>query len=369
MKIKFTALLCALFLLCGSGLMTAAAEDNLKISVETSNAGKNADITIEGVAAPTYGAQLTLKTDLKASELTFTSAKSGAYSVVKDGADSGTVTLYLDATQLLNSGDKLALGKLQANQKLSISSTAELILVDRSLIGTEYQNVAVSVTEKKTSSGSGGGSNNRGDNSGTVITPSASPSPTPSAAEKFTDIETHWAKDAVSFVAKQGLFQGMSDTEFMPDENMTRAMFVTVLQRFGTAVDAKWALQSDTGMNFTDVSDSDWYADAVTWASGTGVVNGMEDGTFAPNNAITREQMAVMIVRFANLCGVELPTSVEPYNFTDAAQIQPWATDAVALAQQAGIIQGRPEGNFDPQATATRAEVATIMQRLVEKTK
>ena len=371
MNHRITAVLCTLFLLFGSGLMTAAAADNPKIAVELSSTGKSANITVEGISTPTYSAQITFQTGCKAGELTFTAEKTNAYTVIKDAADSA-VTLYLDATQLLNGDEKLILGTLKANQKLSIGKTADLILVNRSLEGTTYSDVPITISEEKDEGGNGGGGNsgsnkpNTKPNSSSGITTAPSSS---SAANKFTDIETHWAKPAITFVAEKGLFQGMSENEFAPNANMTRAMFVTVLQRFGTAVDTKWTLQSKAGMSFSDVSGSDWYANAVAWASGAGVVNGMEDGTFAPNAAITREQMAVMIVRFADLCGVNLPQTSEAATFTDAAQIQSWATDAVVKAQRAGLIQGHPDGNFAPQTTATRAEVATIMQRLVEKTK
>lgn len=371
MRYKITAFLCAFFLICGSGVINAAAAESLGVSVKMGSSGKKADITLEQVSTQVYGVQLTLQTGLKASAFTFTSDVKDAYTVVKDGDASGEVIVYLDAKRVLNKSGKITLGSLSADKKFTIGRSADLILVDRSLVGTEYEKVPVTVTDKETinsGSSSGSSSGDRNDNTNTVIKPSPSPAPV-NTADKFTDISDHWAKSAVAFVTAQGLFQGTSETEFMPDSEMTRAMFVTVLQRFGTAVNAKWKLQSSNSLSFADVPAGEWYTDAVAWASGTGVVNGIGDGMFAPNDAVTREQMAVMIVRFASLCGVELPAVTEPAEFTDAAQIQDWAADAVVKAQKAGIIQGRPEGNFDPQATATRAEVAAIMQRLVENTK
>lgn len=370
MSHRITAFLCTLFLICGSG-MAAAAEESPKVSAEVDSTGKSAEITVEGISAPIYGIQLAIQSKQRASALTLSSPVSEAYAVVKDGGSNGTVVLYVDAKQPLNSNGKILVGSLKGTGELSLGNSADLILVDRDLVGTEYSNVSVSISTKKDNGnggGSGGGSNKKTENHATVVTPSASSEPSVSA-EQFTDVAEHWAKDAISFVTAQGLFQGMSETEFMPDEKMTRAMFVTVLQRFGEADSTKWSLQSAEGVSFTDVSADMWYSSAVAWASGAGVVDGIGDGMFAPDAAVTREQLAVMIVRFTTLCRVELPQTAEPYAFTDAAEIQGWAADAVTKAQQAGIIQGRPEGSFDPKATATRAEVAAILQRMLNITK
>lgn len=101
-------------------------------------------------------------------------------------------------------------------------------------------------------------------------------------------------------------------------------------------------------------------------AGGTGLVSGVGENLFEPHSPVTREQMAVITVNFARLCGVELPSNVEETEFADEENIQYWATDAVHAAQRAGIINGRDDNIFAPQDTATRAEVAAIMNRLVK---
>ena len=140
---------------------------------------------------------------------------------------------------------------------------------------------------------------------------------------------------------------------------MTRAMFAQVL------LNLDGGSPSFTTSSFDDVSTTAWYFAAVEWAAQQGVVLGVGEGTFDPGRPITREQMAVMLYRFVNAMEIELP-QVETAAFTDQASISVWAVDAVRAIQAAGIIVGRPDGSFDPQTTATRAEVATIFARFLD---
>lgn len=167
-----------------------------------------------------------------------------------------------------------------------------------------------------------------------------------------------WYCDDVRFVYENKLFQGVTATTFSPGTKMSRAMLATVLYRLaGSAADVPSA-------GFTDVADGDWYADAVNWTAGTGVVNGMGDGTFAPNANVTREQVAAMLYRYArDYLGLEVTLSGGLSAFSDRGKVSSWAEDALSWAVGQGILNGYEDGTLSPGGTASRAEVAAMLRR------
>ena len=177
----------------------------------------------------------------------------------------------------------------------------------------------------------------------------------------FTDIEEHWGKDYIAFVAARELFSGTGNNQFSPDSSMTRAMFATVLARLDGA-----DLSAYTSSRFNDVPNGEWYTASIEWAADKGIVNGVGDGAFAPNQDITREQMAVMLYQYVAYKGYSLTMADSAGAFNDAANISDWAAEAVSEIQKAGIITGKPNNLFDPQGIAVRAEVATIFARFIE---
>lgn len=174
----------------------------------------------------------------------------------------------------------------------------------------------------------------------------------------FTDTEAHWAKDSVQFAAMREIFRGVSAARFDPDGKMTRAMFVTVLYRLAGSP----AVEGTSG--FADVAADAWYADAVTFAKQNGLVAGVSATKFAPDDNITREQMATLLHRFLTYAGYTLP-EIEPKTFTDADRISAWAEDGVAYGQLHGLLSGRPDGSFAPLDLATRAECSTLFARMI----
>lgn len=174
----------------------------------------------------------------------------------------------------------------------------------------------------------------------------------------FTDVaETAWYYDAVRYAYENKLFNGVSNTEFAPEVNMTRAMLVTVLYRLNGA--------TETGTSsFTDVPTGMFYTDAVAWAQKNGIVNGISETEFAPDQNVTREQIAAILARYAKFTGKTLPAGT--LDFPDADQISEFAKADVASIQAAGIVKGRDNGMFAPLALATRAEVATMLMRYIE---
>ena len=181
----------------------------------------------------------------------------------------------------------------------------------------------------------------------------------------FSDIAGHWAKSNIDFVTERELFLGTGDDEFSPQSGMTRAMFATVIGRLYERSYGE-ILQKD-GNNFTDIDNDSYYAAYIDWASENNIISGIGGGLFKPDREITRQEMAAILYRFAEFLNVLSSDSEKTQlNYPDAEGISSWATEAAGYCQQTGIITGRLGGNFVPQGTATRAEVATILQRFIE---
>lgn len=174
----------------------------------------------------------------------------------------------------------------------------------------------------------------------------------------FSDTANHWAKSAVNFVVERGLFQGTSETTFSPDGQMTRGMVVTVLHRLENTP------ASGAANLFSDVPVGTWYTDAVIWANAQGIVQGTGDG-FLPNSPVTREQLAAILYRYMQAQGHDVTKRASLSSFSDSAAVSSWARDAMEWAVSTGLINGKTGGILDPGGNATRAEVATMFERLV----
>lgn len=187
----------------------------------------------------------------------------------------------------------------------------------------------------------------------------------PSVGDKlpFTDMNGHWAYDAVSYAYKNSLMNGVNASRFAPDSTLNRAMMVTMLYRMtGSPVVSGNSV-------FSDVPSGKWYSDAVQWASVNGVVNGVGKDRFAPDTQITREQMASMMMRYAQFKQYSTGKSADLSAFNDAGSISSWALESMKWANAAGLINGRTASTIAPQDTATRAEAATILMRFCEMSK
>jgi len=180
----------------------------------------------------------------------------------------------------------------------------------------------------------------------------------------FSDVSKNdWYYSAVSYVYSNNLFSG-TDKGFEPDLPMSRAMLVVVLHRLSGGEKVR------TEVPFTDVEDS-WYIDAVKWAVENGIVSGVTDTEFAPDDSITREQMATMIYRYANKYSdtVSDVNVEEELRFKDCEEISSYAVNAIRYALGCRILSGRGDGMLYPKENTTRAEVASLLMRFVEGTK
>lgn len=173
----------------------------------------------------------------------------------------------------------------------------------------------------------------------------------------YDDIENHWAKQNIIRLSKKNLFKGIEKNKFGPDEFMTRGMFVTVLGRLEK-------VKSQEKTNFLDVLDTAYYADSVSWAVQNGIIKGYEDGSFRPDNNISREEMASIISRYCEYKNIEMDIEKD-IHFKDNDSISDWAKGSVYKAVKAKLIIGKNENEFFPIDFSTRAEVATILDRLI----
>ena len=186
--------------------------------------------------------------------------------------------------------------------------------------------------------------------------PSQPANPQPAVSDIFPDLQPGaWYIDAISWLYHEGIMQGNADGTFAPNDNISRAMFAQLLYNSsGRPV--------GYSSRFADVAAGSWYAPAIGWAQENGVVLGYTAERFAPNEGITREQLVVMLWRFAGQPQVE-----QPAQFTDAAQVGDWARAALCWAAAEGIVIGDENGAFKPQNMATRAEAAQMLVRYLAK--
>ena len=177
-----------------------------------------------------------------------------------------------------------------------------------------------------------------------------------SVSEIFTNVAPNaWYKDAVQYAYAGGLMTGVSADAFAPEQTTTRAMIVSILARLEGVTSAQAA-------GFADVSD-EWYATAVNWAASAGVVSGTGDGNFSPNAAITREQLAAMLMNYSAWKGEDVSARADLSAYSD--QPSTWAEETMSWAVAEGLISGVTNTELQPQGNATRAQVAAILQRFL----
>ena len=181
-------------------------------------------------------------------------------------------------------------------------------------------------------------------------------------ANPFTDVsEKDWFYGDVMFAYENGLMIGTGNAQFRPHGTATRGMMATILWRMAGSPAPK-------GNNsFTDVEAGTWYTDAITWTAENGIFLGYGNNKVGPNDSITREQLAAIFFRYADYKGCDMNAKGELDKFRDAGKVSDYARAAMQWAVGSGLIQGKPDGVLDPQGTATRAEIAAMLHRFLEK--
>ena len=185
--------------------------------------------------------------------------------------------------------------------------------------------------------------------------------PATDVSDIFLDVTPNaWYKDAVQYAYAGGLMTGVSANEFAPEATTTRAMIVSMLARLE-------GVESADSAGFTDVAANDWYATAVNWAAASGITSGTGDGNFSPNTAITREQLAAILMNYAQYKGQDVSARATLDTYNDATAISSWANDVMSWAVAEGLLTGVTADTLQPQGAATRAQVAAILQRFLSE--
>lgn len=177
----------------------------------------------------------------------------------------------------------------------------------------------------------------------------------------FTDVTNHWAYSAIKRVYTRGWMVGMDEKTFAPDQQLSRAMLAVILY----AMAGEPAVTGESP--FTDVPAGCWYTDAIVWAAQNGIVCGFGDGTFRPNEAVTRAQAAVMLYGYAAFTGADVTARADLSAYSDAGQIPSWAMDAMQWANARRLIVGRDSSHLVPDGKTTRAEMAAILSAYIGK--
>ena len=193
------------------------------------------------------------------------------------------------------------------------------------------------------------------------VTVQASFKLTDNSGSSYQDVApTAWYAEAVDYVTANGLMNGVGNNCFGPDQNLTRAMLTAILYRASGSPEV-------SGSNpFSDVPANTWYTDAVIWANANGVVLGF-GSDFRPDENVTREQIAAMLMRYAEFRGWDVSQRAPLDGYSDQDSVSDWAVESMQWAVAASLINGRGNDTLAPQASATRAEIAMILQRFFEK--
>lgn len=395
--------------------MTAFAAE---LSISFDKQGTSATAVLTDVGTDRYAAEVTFQVTNTADIQFAGTADTHAMTV---SGSAGTVTLYVASRTPLTAADgSLKLGTLSVAAGTEVKQVTGAVVLDRTLGQKTYDDVSLSVTQDQGSSSGGAshpeaGSNTdsnkdrtpevsvdgkggkvKADSDGTVtITPDdgyriakilvngkevdienkltglkstdevvvtfekiEESGETTKPTVSFTDVQpTDWYAEAVTYAVENGLFQGTSATTFEPNANMNRAMLVTVLYRMSGE-------QAKADTAFGDVAQNAWYAEAVAWAKTNGIVSGVSATQFAPNQNVTREQMAAILYRYAQYKGQETGNAdANLAAFADANTVSSYAVPAMNWAVKNGLISGTSATTLSPNGSATRAQVATILMR------
>ena len=212
------------------------------------------------------------------------------------------------------------------------------------------------VTPTPTPTPGGGNGNGSGNwTPGVIVPPNSNTNKV-----KFTDIAGHWAENEIRELAKEGIINGRSETEFVPEDTMTRAEYAALIRR---AIGLNPSIYSG---GFNDVEGNAWYANEIQAIVNAGIMSGDADGSFRPNAPISREEMAKVIVNaYLAKSGAADVTAAE-ISFTDSGEIAPWAQEYIGKAAALGLINGMGDGSYAPKGNMTRAQGSVVIYRLIK---
>ena len=265
------------------------------------------------------------------------------------------------ATNMTISDTNITLNK-NSNKKLSVTVTPSD--TDNKNVYWSSSNESVATVDSNgvvTAKGVGNATISAITLDGSDITVNCNVTVTNKESSLFNDIYTDdWYYSAVKYVYENNIIKGYTNGNFGPNDNLTRAMLVTILHRMENEE------KVSNKNNFSDVGNT-WYTNAIDWASDKKIVMGYGDGTFKPNNKITRQDLMVILYRYAKYKGKNMSVNTDITNYPDYNKIDNYAKEAMKWAIGKKILYGNNSGLLDPKGNATRAQVAVIIQRYMQK--
>ena len=365
--------------LCGTALAADTPVLTLASPATLPAVGETFKVTVSISGNPGIGAaQFTVTSDsavVTCEDASIGKVLSGALSATNPTASTGAILAAANTETMSGDG---TLGVL--TYKVVAAGDPKLALSDIVLSDTNGKDIAFDLKTAVLSSGADTGTGTSGSGTGTggatdptpTPTPSPSPEPGTETAQLFTDVpQSHWASAYIQKAVKAGLFNGLPDGSFRPDEAVTRAQFITVLWRSAGKPAAT------KSVSFSDVPNDSglYYADAVAWGAEKGYINGVANGdgsfSFRPEGSITREQAMAILFRYSgSQSGTEaLLTGVYDKQFADSGSISAYAKSALYWAVYNSYISGTSETTLSPQAQATRAQISKILVNYLENVK
>ena len=384
-----------------NGKVTAEGEGEATITVTTADGGKTATCAVTVTAAPVPVSGVSLNKD--STSLTVGDTETLTATVAPDNAtnravtwassnpsvakvENGVVTALACGTAVITAttqdGNHTATCAVTVRPDIPPANPNYRITVEATQGGTVtadptaakagttvtltpvpdrgYQVGAVAVTDRF---GDAVAVTEQADGTYTFVMPNGQVTVTVTFAEAplpFHDVaEGDWFYDAVRYAYENSLMDGVGDNLFAPNSQTTRAQLVTILHRLAGEPEPG----GDSG--FADVETGTWYTDAVAWAAQNGIVNGVSDTEFAPGDNITREQLAVILYRYAAYQGYDVSQRADLSGFGDAESISGYAQEALSWAHAQGLVLGFEDGSLRPQGTASRAQIAAVLMRFL----
>ena len=390
MKKRLLSLVLALTLLLGlqTAALAAPGSTGTSLVCQTGQTENGVDLSLAGLNGGVYGVQVELALRGQYPQCTFTSASGSgtAYSpdcTVSVSGQETRVTIYLTDESPLNSGSGLALGTLRLGAPAGrdlLPSAAQVKLLNYGLSASVDGTVPVTdgagtgpsqpgqpglpsgpsqpvtpVTPNTPSSPSQGSQKPGGEDSSTQK-PDEGPDYN-SVALPFVDVNAaDWFCEAVRYVYARGMMGGTGTNTFSPGGTVTRGQIAAILHRLAGEPVVR-------GSSFSDVPASAYYGGAVAWAARRGIVEGFSDGTFRPDLPVSRQQLAVILWRYAGLEKADSGARASLQGFPDAGEVGGYAREAMGWALAEGILQGTGDGTLQPQGRAARGQTAVLLER------
>lgn len=345
----------------------AAAAGGPRLTVSSQEPASSQSIGFTGLPADCHSIQATFTLSADAScdfaPDSVLAGQPGVYTAFKQTGRA--VTVYVTAKSgVLPTDGTLTLGVLSSPDTLfTVEQASNLKLLTSDGEETTYPSVDTGSNGSGSSGGSGGSNSSGGNSGGSSNSGDSSDSGggNEDTGLPFTDVVSgSWYYGSVAYVYEQGLMGGTGQDRFSPDLTTSRAMIVTILYR----LEGSPAVTG--GASFADVAAGQWYSDGVAWASANGIVTGYSNGSFGPDDTITREQMAAILYRYACYKGYDLSARTDLSGYTDASQVSAYATAPMTWAVGSGLITGTSGTTLSPAGSATRAQAAVILARFCQ---